>query len=67
VNIKVNKRRENIKGMSKLIEYLLCEDKKEYLLHEDERKKDYLLHEDKEKKTSLILIHREPVSDHDVR
>jgi hypothetical protein len=47
--------------------YLLCEDKKEYLLHEDERKKDYLLCEDKEKKTSLILIHREPVSDHHVR
>jgi len=50
VNIKVNKRRENIKGMSKLIEYLLCEDKKEYLLHEDERKKEYLLHEDEIKK-----------------
>ena len=67
MNIKVNKRRENIKGMSKLIEYLLCEDKKEYLLHEDERKKEYLLREDKENKTSLIWIHGEPVSDHDAR
>jgi hypothetical protein len=47
--------------------YLLCEDKKEYVLHEDERKEDYLLREDKENKTSLILIHREPVSDNDVR
>jgi hypothetical protein len=33
------KRRENIKGMEKLIEYLLCEDKKEYLLHEDKENK----------------------------
>ena len=33
------KRRENIKGMEKLIEYLMCEDKKEHLLHEDERKR----------------------------
>ena len=38
--------------MEKLIEYLLCEDKKEYLLHEDERKKEYLLREDKENKNS---------------
>jgi hypothetical protein len=38
--IDVYKRRENIKGMEKLIEYLLCEDKKEYLLREDERKKE---------------------------
>jgi hypothetical protein len=30
----------------------LCEDKKEYLLREDERKKEYLLREDKENKTS---------------
>jgi hypothetical protein len=49
------KRRENIKGMEKLIEYLLCEDKKEYLLRENERKKEYLLHEDKENKTSLNM------------
>jgi hypothetical protein len=61
------KRRENIRGMEKLIEYLLCEDKKEYLLHEDEIKKEYLLHEDKENKTSLIWIHRELVSDRDAR
>jgi hypothetical protein len=65
------KRRENIKGMEKLIEYLLCEDKcedkKEYLLREDERKKEYLLCEDKENKTSLIWIHGEPVSDRDAR
>jgi hypothetical protein len=61
------KRRENIKGMAKLIEYLLCEDKKEYLLREDERKKEYLLCEDKENKTSLIWIHGEPVSDCDTR
>jgi hypothetical protein len=47
--------------------YLLCEDKKEYLLCEDKRKKEYLLHEDKENKTSLIWIHGEPVSDQDVR
>jgi hypothetical protein len=46
------KRRENINGMEKLIEYLLCEDKKKYLLCEDERKKEYLLREDKENKTS---------------
>jgi hypothetical protein len=48
-------------------EYLLCEDerKKEYLLCEDERKKEYLLGEDKENKTSLIWIHGEPVSDRD--
>jgi hypothetical protein len=45
------KRRENIKGMEKLIEHLLCEDKKEHLLREDERMKEYLLHEDKENKT----------------
>jgi hypothetical protein len=44
------KRRENIKGMAKLIGYLMCEDKKEYLLHEDERKKKYLLCEDERKK-----------------
>jgi hypothetical protein len=49
------------------IRYLLCEDKKEYLLHEDERKKEYLLREDKENKTSLIWIHGEPVSDRDAR
>jgi hypothetical protein len=61
------KRRENIKGMEKLIEYLLCEDKKEYLLHEDERKKEYLMCEDKENKTSLIWIHGEPVNDRDAR
>jgi hypothetical protein len=29
----------------------MCEDKKVYLLHEDERKKEYLLREDKENKT----------------
>jgi hypothetical protein len=45
----------------------LCEDKKEYLLREDERKKEYLLREDKENKTSLIWIHGEPVSDRDAR
>jgi hypothetical protein len=72
------KRRENIKRMEKLIEYLLCDDKKEYILHEDERKKEYLLHEDerkkeyllcedKENKTYLIWIHGEPVSDHDAK
>jgi hypothetical protein len=65
------KRRENIKGMEKLIEYLMCEDKKirkkEYLLREDERKKEYLLREDKENKTSLIWIHGKPVSDRDAR
>jgi hypothetical protein len=33
----------------------MCKDKKEYILHEDERKKDYLLCEDKEKKTSNDL------------
>jgi hypothetical protein len=38
--------------MAKLIEYLQCEDKKEYLLREDERKKEYHLREDKENKTS---------------
>jgi hypothetical protein len=53
--------------MEKLIEYLLCEDKKEYLLREYERKKKYLLREDKENKTSLIWIHGEPVSDCDAR
>jgi hypothetical protein len=47
------------------ITYLLCEDKKEYLLREDERKKEYLLCEDKENKTSLIWIHGEPVSNRD--
>jgi hypothetical protein len=31
------KRRENIKGMAKLIEYLLCEDKTRYLLCEDKK------------------------------
>jgi hypothetical protein len=50
------KRRENIKGMAKLIGYLLCEDKKEYLMRED-----------KENKTSLIWIHGELVSDRDAR
>jgi hypothetical protein len=45
--------------------YLLCEDKKEYLMREDERKKEYLLCEDKENKTYLIWIHGEPVSDRD--
>jgi hypothetical protein len=72
--IDVYKRRENIEGMEKLIEYimcedryLLCEDKKEYILHEDERKKEYLLCEDKVNKTYLIWIHGEPVSDHDAR
>jgi hypothetical protein len=49
------------------IRYLLCEDKKEYLLREDERKKEYLLREDKENKTYLIWIHGEPVSDHDAK
>ena len=49
------------------IRYLLCEDKKEYLLREDERKKEYLLRKDKENKTSLIWIHGEPFSDRDVR
>jgi hypothetical protein len=34
------------------IRYLLCEDKKEYILCGDERKKDYILREDKENKTS---------------
>ena len=58
-------RRENIKGMEKLIEYILCEDKKEYLMCEDERKKEYLLRKDKENKTSLIWIDGEPVSDRD--
>jgi hypothetical protein len=38
------------------IQYLLCEDKKEYLLHED-----------KENTTNLIWIHGKPVSDHDAR
>jgi hypothetical protein len=47
------------------IRYLLCEDKKEYLLREDERKKEYLLCEYKENKTSLIWIHGKPVSDCD--
>jgi hypothetical protein len=66
------KRRENIKRMAKLKEYLLCEDKKEYLLVKIryllcEDKKEYLLCEDKENKTSLIWIHGEPVSDRDVR
>jgi hypothetical protein len=37
------KKRDNIKGMEKLIEYILCEDNKEYLLCEDEIKKEYLL------------------------
>jgi hypothetical protein len=41
--------------------HLLCEDKKEYLLREDERKKEYLLCEDNENKTSLIWIHGEPI------
>jgi hypothetical protein len=49
------------------IRYLLCEDKKEYLLREDERKKEYLLREDKENKTSLIWIHGETVSGRDSR
>jgi hypothetical protein len=49
------------------IRYLLCEDKKEYLLREDERKKEYLLREDKENKTSLIRIHGEPFNDRDAR
>jgi hypothetical protein len=48
------KRRENIKGMEKLMEYLLCEDKKEYLLREDERNKEYLLREDERKKEYLM-------------
>jgi hypothetical protein len=61
------KRRENIKGMEKLIEYLMCEDKKEYRLREDERNKEYLLRKDKEKKTSLIWIHGEPINDSDAR
>ena len=61
------KRRKNIKGMEKLIEYLLCEDNKEYLLREDKRKKEYLMCEDKDNKTSLIWIHGEPVSDRDAR
>jgi hypothetical protein len=30
------------------IRYLLCEDKKKYLLREDEINKEYLLREDKE-------------------
>jgi hypothetical protein len=47
------------------IRYLMCEDKKEYLLREDEIKKEYLLCEDKENKTYLIWIHGEPVSHHD--
>ena len=62
-----HKRRENIKGMAKLIEYLMCEYKtssvwrldifcvkirKKYLLRENERNKEYLLREDKENKTS---------------
>jgi hypothetical protein len=59
------KRRENIKGMEKIIEYTLCEDKKEYFLREDERKKEYLLREDKDNKTSLIWIHGEPINDRD--
>jgi hypothetical protein len=59
------KRRGNIKGMEKLIEYLLCEDKKEYFLRDYERKKEYLLHEDKDNKNSLIWIHGEPMSDCD--
>jgi hypothetical protein len=33
------KRRENIKGMAKLIEYLLCEER--YLLCEDKKKISY--------------------------
>jgi hypothetical protein len=49
------------------IRYLLCEDKKEYLLREYERKKEYLLRKDKENKTYLILIHGEPISDRDAR
>ena len=53
--------------MKKLIEYLLCEDKEEYLLREDERKKEYLLHEDKENKNSLIWIHGKLVSDRDAK
>ena len=43
----------------------MCEDKKEYLLCEDERKKEYILREDKENKNSLVWIHGEPVNDHD--
>jgi hypothetical protein len=35
------KRRENIKGMEKLIGHLLCEDKKEYLLREDKENKTF--------------------------
>ena len=33
------KRRENIKGMAKLIGHLLCEDKKEYLMGKDKENK----------------------------
>jgi hypothetical protein len=49
------------------IRYILCEDKEEYLLREDEIKKEYLLREDKENKTYLIWIHGKPVSDRDAR
>jgi hypothetical protein len=45
----------------------MCEDKKEYLLCEDERKKEYLMCEDKENKTYLIWIHGEPISDRDAK
>jgi hypothetical protein len=49
------------------IRYLLCEDKKGYLLRKDEINKEYLLREDKENKTYLIWTHGETVSDHDAR
>jgi hypothetical protein len=36
------------------IRHLLCEDKKKYLLREDESKKEYLLREDERKKEYLL-------------
>jgi hypothetical protein len=35
------KRRENKKGMAKLIGHLLCEDKKEYLLRKDKENRTF--------------------------